>query len=40
MEYQNIINLSDNTPNHISEFRTKYWVERNDDSSEGYNNSI
>ena len=33
MEYQNVINLLDNIPNQSSKFRTKYWVEINDDSS-------
>ena len=32
MEYQKIINLLDNTPNQPSKFRTKYWVEINDNS--------
>ena len=32
MEYQKIINLLDNTPNQRSKFRTKYWVEINDNS--------
>ena len=31
MEYQKIINLLDNIPNHLTEFRTKNWVEINDD---------
>ena len=30
MEYQNIINLLDNTPNQPSKFRTKNWVKLND----------
>ena len=30
MEYQKIINLLDNTPNKPSKFRTKNWVEIND----------
>ena len=38
MEYQKIINLLDNTPDQLSKFRTKYWVEINDDSRETYNN--
>ena len=33
MEYQKMINLLDNTPNHPSKFRTKKWVKINDDSS-------
>ena len=32
MEYQKIINLLDNAPSHPSKFRTKNWVEINDDS--------
>ena len=33
MEYQKIINLLDNTPNQPSKFRTKNWVEVNDDAT-------
>ena len=33
MEYQNIINLLENTPNHPSKCRTKKWVEINDELS-------
>ena len=33
MGYQNVINLLDNIPNQPSIFRTKYWIEINDDSS-------
>ena len=32
MEYQKIINLLDNTPNQLSIFRTKNWIEINDQS--------
>ena len=32
MEYQKIINLLDNTPNQPNKFRTKSWVEKNNDS--------
>ena len=32
MEYQTIINLLDNTPNQLSKFRTKNWIEINDQS--------
>ena len=39
MEYQKIINLLENTPNQPSKFRTKIWVEMNDDSCVTYNNS-
>ena len=31
MEYPKIINSLDNAPNQITKFRTKYWVEINDD---------
>ena len=37
MEYQKIINLLDNTPNQPSKFRTRKWVEINDDSRGRYN---
>ena len=37
MDYQKVINLSDNTPNQPSKFRTKNWVEIND-VSRGTNN--
>ena len=36
MEYQNIINLLGNTINEPSNFRTKVWVEINDDSCRMY----
>ena len=36
MKYQKIINLLDNTQNQPSKFRTKYWVEINDDSCGTY----
>ena len=32
MEYQKIINLLDNTLNQPTKFRTKNWIEINDDS--------
>ena len=32
MEYQEIINSLENTPNQPSKFRTKNWVEVNDES--------
>ena len=32
MEYQKVINLLDNTKNQLTKFRTKNWVEINDDS--------
>ena len=37
MEYQIIINLLDNTPKQPSKFRTKNWVEINDDAHGMYN---
>ena len=37
MEYQKIINLSWNTPNQPSKFRTGNWVEVNDESHRTYN---
>ena len=37
MKYQNIINLFDNTPNQVSQFRTKNWIEINDQSRGVYN---
>ena len=39
MEYQKIINLLGNTLNQPSKFRTKYWVEINDDSRGTYDNN-
>ena len=37
MEYQKIINLLDNMPNQLSMFRTKNWIEINDQSRGVYN---
>ena len=37
MEYQKIINLLDNTPNQPYKFRTKNWIEINDDAHGTYN---
>ena len=37
MKYQKMINLLDNTPNQPTKFRTKNWVEINDDSRAKYN---
>ena len=37
MEYKKITHCLDNTPNQPSKFRTKNWVEVNDDSSGTYN---
>ena len=39
MEYQKITNLLDNTWNQPSKFRTKNWVELNDESRGTYNTS-
>ena len=39
MEYQKIINLLYNTTNQLSKFRTRVWVEINDESREMYNSS-
>ena len=36
MKYQKIANLLDNTSNQPSKFRTKNWVEINDESREVY----
>ena len=36
MEYQKIINLLDNTSNKPSKFRTKNWIEINDDIRSAY----
>ena len=37
MEYQKIINLLDNAPNQPSKFRTKDWIEINDNARGRYN---
>ena len=37
MKYRKIINLLENTPNQSSKFRTKNWVQINDDSRGTYN---
>ena len=37
MEYQKIIDLLHNTPNQASKFKTKNWVEINDESRGTYN---
>ena len=39
MEYQKIINFVDNTPTQPSKFRTKNWVEKNDNSRGMCNNN-
>ena len=40
MEYQKLINLLDNTPNQRTKFRTKNWVEINDDACGKRNTNI
>ena len=37
MEYQKIINLLNNVPHQVSKFRTKNWIETNDQSRGVYN---
>ena len=37
MKYQKIINFLDNKPNQPSNFKTKNWVEINDESRGKYN---
>ena len=37
MEYQKIINLLENTPYQVTKFKTKNWVEINDDLRGTYN---
>ena len=39
MEYQKIINFVDNAPTQTSKFRTKNWVETNDNSRGMCNNN-
>ena len=39
MEYQKITNLLDNTLNQLSKFRTKNWIEINDQSRGVYSTS-
>ena len=39
MEYQKTINLSDDATNQPSKFRTRNWVEINDESKKRYDNS-
>ena len=39
MEYQKIINLLDDTRNQPSKFRTRSWIEINDESKERCDNS-
>ena len=37
MEYQKIMNLLDKTSNQLTKFKTKNWIEINDDSRGTYN---
>ena len=37
MEYQNIANLIDDASNQSSKFKTKSWIEINDESRRTYN---
>ena len=37
VKYKKIINLLENTPNQLPKFRTKIWVEINDESRGTYN---
>ena len=37
MEHQKITNLLDSIPNQLSKFRTKNWIEANDQSRRVYN---
>ena len=37
MEYQKVTNFLDNPPNQSSKFRTKNWIEINDQSRGAYN---
>ena len=39
MEYQRMINLLGDASNQLSKFRTKNWIEINDQSREVYNSS-
>ena len=39
MKYQKLINLLDNTKNWLSKFRTRNWVEINDESKGRYGSS-
>ena len=39
MEYQKIINFLNNTPNQPTKFRTKKWIEINDESRRTYDSN-
>ena len=38
MEYQKIVNLLESTSDNLSKFRTKNWIEINDESRDNYAN--
>ena len=40
MEYQKRISFLDNTSNQLSKFRTKNWIETNDQSRGNYNTKV
>ena len=40
MEYQKRISFLDNTSNQLSKFRTRNWIERNDQSRGNYNTKV
>ena len=40
MEYQKLTNLLESTPHQLSDFRTKRWVETNDDTNRTYDTNI
>ena len=40
MEYQKIANLLESTSDNLSKFRTRNWVEMNDESRENYVNMV
>ena len=40
MEYQKISNLLESTSDNLSKFRTRNWVEINDESRGNYSNNI
>ena len=39
MKYQKIMNLLDDTTNQLSKFRTRNWIEINDESRGTYNSN-
>ena len=40
MEYQKVANLLDNTSNQLSKFKTRNWVEINDESKGTYTGTV